>query len=82
MLKVTKCIRVKYFVEALINIVCELKITAGSLKNCVKNPWLSDILLNSYVVKDTGWRNLIPVRLSTERTPCYMLIEALRNKLI
>ena len=34
------------------------------------------------VVKDTGWRNLIPVRLSTERTPCYMLIEALRNKLI
>ena len=26
--------------------------------------------------------NVIPVRLSTERTPCYMLIEALRNKLI
>ena len=38
--------------------------------------------LDADVVKDTGWRNLIPVRLSTERTPCYMLIEALRNKLI
>ena len=22
------------------------------------------------VVKDTGWRNSIPVRLSTEKTPC------------
>ena len=30
MLKVTKCIVVKYFVEALINMVCELKITSGS----------------------------------------------------
>ena len=34
------------------------------------------------VVKDTGWRNSIPVRLSTERTPCYMLFVALRNKFI
>ena len=47
MLKVTKCIGIKSFVEALINMVCELK-TAGSLKNCVKIPWWSDILLNSY----------------------------------
>ena len=30
MLKVTKCIGVKSFVEALINMVCELKITPGS----------------------------------------------------
>ena len=29
---VTKCIRVKSFVEALTNMVCELKITAGSKK--------------------------------------------------
>ena len=34
------------------------------------------------VVKDTGWRNSIPVRLSTEWTPCYMLFVALRNKFI
>ena len=33
-------------------------------------------------MKDTGWRNSIPVRLSTERTPCYMLFVALRNKFI
>ena len=39
MLKVTKCIGVKSFVEALLNMVCELKITAVSLKNCVKIPW-------------------------------------------
>ena len=34
--KVTKYVRVNSFVEALINIVCELKITSGSEKNCVK----------------------------------------------
>ena len=39
MLKVTKCIGVKSFVEALINMVCELKITSGSKENCVKIPW-------------------------------------------
>ena len=33
MLKVTKCIGVKSFVERLINMVCELKITAGSSCN-------------------------------------------------
>ena len=27
--------------------VCELKITSRSKKNCVKIPWWSDILLNS-----------------------------------
>ena len=32
MLKVTKCIGVKSFVEALINMVCELKITSGCKK--------------------------------------------------
>ena len=37
MLKVTKCIGVKSFVEALINMVCELKITSGcKKKKCVK----------------------------------------------
>ena len=30
MLKVTKCVRVNSFVGALINMVCELKITSGS----------------------------------------------------
>ena len=40
MLKVTKCIGVKSFVEALINMVYELKITSGSKKkNSVKIPW-------------------------------------------
>ena len=37
MLKVTKCIGVKYFVEALINMVCELKITSGCKKKMCKN---------------------------------------------
>ena len=27
---------------------CELKITSGSKKNCVKIPWWSDIPLKSY----------------------------------
>ena len=35
----------------------------------------------TYVVKDTGWRNPIPVRLSTERTPCYMLFVVLEINL-
>ena len=47
-LKVTKCIGVKPFVEALINMICELKITSGFKNNCVKIPWWSEILMNSY----------------------------------
>ena len=47
MLKVNKCIGVKSFVEALINMVCELKITQG-LKKIVKISWWSDIPLKSY----------------------------------
>ena len=39
MLKVTKCVGVKSFVEALKNTVCEMKITSGSIKNCVKIAW-------------------------------------------
>ena len=39
MLKVTKCLRVNSFFEALINMVCEPKITSGSKKNCVKISW-------------------------------------------
>ena len=35
MLKVTKCVRVNTFVGALINMVCELKITSGSKKKIV-----------------------------------------------
>ena len=35
MLKVTKCLRIN-FVGALINMVCELKITSGSKKNVLK----------------------------------------------
>ena len=48
MLKVTKFLRVYSFVWALINMVCELKITLGSKKNCVKISWWSDIVLESY----------------------------------
>ena len=36
MLKVTNCVRVNSFVGASINMVCELKITSWSKKNCVK----------------------------------------------
>ena len=69
------------------------KVYMWQMKSCDKSPWNHGVWRHLpalpsrfcerlYVVKDTGWRNLIPVRLSTERTPCYMLIEALRNKLI
>ena len=37
MLKVTKCVRVNSFVEALINMVCEPKNTSWSKKNCLNN---------------------------------------------
>ena len=37
MLKVTKCIPVNSFVEALMNMVCELKITSGQKKKKKKN---------------------------------------------
>ena len=39
MLKVTKYVRVNSFVGALMNMVCELKNTAWSKKNCVKISW-------------------------------------------
>ena len=39
MIKVTKCLRVNSFVGALINMVCEPKISSGSKKNCVKISW-------------------------------------------
>ena len=39
MLKVTKCLRINSFVGALINTVCELKITSGFKKNCVEISW-------------------------------------------
>ena len=48
MLKVTKFERVNSFVWALINMVCELKITSVYKKNCVKISWWSDIALKSY----------------------------------
>ena len=38
MLKITKCIRVKSFVETLKNTACKLKITSWSKKSCVKIP--------------------------------------------
>ena len=40
--------RVNPFVEALINMVCELKITPGFKKDCVEIPGWSDIPLKSY----------------------------------
>ena len=48
MLKVTKCLRVNFFDGALINMVCEPKITSGSKKNCVKISWWSDSEFKSY----------------------------------
>ena len=38
-LKVTKCIGVNSFVRVSVNMVCELKITSWSKKNCVKISW-------------------------------------------
>ena len=37
MLQVTKIIRVKFFVEALINMVCELKIISGCKKIVIRH---------------------------------------------
>ena len=34
-----KCLRVNSFIGALTNMVCELKITSWSKKNCVKISW-------------------------------------------
>ena len=48
MLKVTKYVRVNSFVWALINMVCELKITSGSKKNRVKISRCFDIAFKSY----------------------------------
>ena len=48
MLKVTKCVGVKFFVEALINMVYKLKNTLWSKKNCVKISWWSVVALESY----------------------------------
>ena len=48
MQKVTKCLRVKSSVGALVNMVCELKNTSGSKKNCVKILWRSNVALESY----------------------------------
>ena len=48
MLKVTKCLRVNTFVEALINMVCRLNITSVFKKNCVKISWWSDVALECY----------------------------------
>ena len=48
MLKVTKCVRVNSFVGALIKMVCEVKITSWSKKNCVKISLSFDIALKNY----------------------------------
>ena len=37
MVKVTKCVRVNFFVGALMNMVCELKNISWSKKECVEN---------------------------------------------
>ena len=47
-LKVTKCVRVNSFVEALINMLCELKKYFRVYKKLCKIPWGSDIALKSY----------------------------------
>ena len=49
MLNVTKCVGVNSFVEALINMVCELKITSGSKKKLCKN---GDPTLRSRVITE------------------------------
>ena len=46
MLKVTKCTRVNSFVEALFNMLCELKITSGSKK-------LARLCKNSTVIRQS-----------------------------
>ena len=38
MLKVTKCIRTNFFVVALLNMICELKISLGSEKKFHGDP--------------------------------------------
>ena len=50
MLKVTKCIGVKSFAEALINMVCELKITSGCKKKLCKNFMVIKKLCKNFMV--------------------------------
>ena len=55
MLKVTKCIGVKSFMEALINMVCKLKITSGCKKMCknfmVIRHSIKELLVKSIVTR-------------------------------
>ena len=46
MLKVTKCVRVNSFVGALINMVCELKITSCSKKKKIVKKFHGDPTLH------------------------------------
>ena len=48
MLKVTKCIGVKSFVEALINMVCELKITS----ECKKKKMCKNFMVIRHSIKE------------------------------
>ena len=49
MLKITKCIGIKSFAEALINMVCELKITSGCKNFMVISHSIKELLAKSMV---------------------------------
>ena len=57
MLKVTICIRENSFVEALINMVCELKITSGSKKLC-KNSMVIRHCVEELLAKNSVTRSM------------------------
>ena len=72
MLKVTKCIGVKSFVEALINMVCELKITSGCKNFMVIRHSIKELLAKSMVTRpmkcivDTDTRYFLKKYLDTD----------------
>ena len=53
MLKVTECARINSFVEALVNMVCELKLLQGLKKLC-KNE-----MLNRHPIKESLAKNSV-----------------------
>ena len=70
MLKVTKCVRLNSFVEALINMVCELRITSWSKKLC------KNFMVIRHCVKELLSKNMkyIVVILNSEYSPSAVLL--------
>ena len=80
MLKVTKCIGVKSLVEALINMVCELKITSGCKKKMCKNFMVIRQSIKELLAKSMVTRPMKCIVGSNNRRNIIMFLEASFSK--